>query len=70
MSTVAWVMHIIVFLFNLKVKLKVPVDIITDTKVSMNVAQSFKLIKKKRILEVQSDNVNTTSENVEDKPTS
>ena len=63
-------MHIIVFLFNLKVKLKVPVDIITDTKVSMNVAQSFKLIKKKRILEVQSDNVNTTSENVEDKPTS
>ena len=47
-----------------------PVDIITDTKVSMNVAQSFKLIKKKRILEVQSDNVNTTSENVEDKPTS
>ena len=62
--------HIIVFLFNLKVKLKVPVDIITDTKVSMNVAQSFKLIKKKRILEVQSDNVNTTSENVEDKPTS
>ena len=40
-------MHIIVFLFNLKVKLKVPVDIITDTKVSMNVAQSFKLIKKK-----------------------
>jgi membrane-anchored glycerophosphoryl diester phosphodiesterase (GDPDase) len=64
------VTHIIVFLFNLKVKLKVPVDIITDTKVSMNVAQSFKLIKKKRILEVQSDNVNTTSENVEDKPTS
>ena len=62
--------HIILFLFNLKVKFKVPVDIITDTKVSMNVAQSFKLIKKKRILEVQSDNVNTASENVEDKPTS